>query len=367
MTIAYDSTALYQSAANRLATRWRALAIDTEVHAALLGENARFISRMQSLVGPSGIRNLSAHMISAFANESRAVWAPVEDYSTKGRYSTLCSVRDLALAYAHNPAAFANWLHNLYAGHPHLEQRLRFCVGGPDSPPLEFATSLLHVAFPAQCPSLDVNLGSQLRFLGLHPGPGASGQLAAYLWYTSVLQWLRAAISCPDMWFLQRLLALDDPRGTGRYRASWSPPAPRTGRHDTQSVFRSERELQEYLYQRWDETTLGRDWTIYRARNGKVGFEYPTSIGRIDLLAKARTETGWLVVELKSKRTSDQVVGQVRSYMGWVGQNLAVKNQSVQGLIILPEITERLRMAVLGDPTLHLMTFGVLLQLTPVS
>jgi len=40
------------------------------------------------------------------------------------------------------------------------------------------------------------------------------------------------------------------------------------------------------------------------------------------------------VVELKVLKTSDQVLGQVLRYMGWVKQHLAAENDTVDGLVI---------------------------------
>ena len=40
------------------------------------------------------------------------------------------------------------------------------------------------------------------------------------------------------------------------------------------------------------------------------------------------------MVELKKGRVSDNVVGQIQRYMGYVKQDLAEKNQEVKGVII---------------------------------
>jgi hypothetical protein len=94
-------------------------------------------------------------------------------------------------------------------------------------------------------------------------------------------------------------------------------------------AFDSEEDLQKYLAQHWDATSLGKDWKLY----GK-GHVNTREIGIIDLLAQHRHRPSWLVVELKVRKTSDEVLGQVLRYMGWVKQNLAGEDDTVEGLII---------------------------------
>lgn len=94
-------------------------------------------------------------------------------------------------------------------------------------------------------------------------------------------------------------------------------------------AFDSEEDLQKYLAQHWDATNLGKDWKLYG--NGHVNTR---EIGIIDLLAQHRHRPSWLLVELKVHKTSDEVLGQVLRYMGWVKQHLAGENDTVEGLII---------------------------------
>lgn len=55
---------------------------------------------------------------------------------------------------------------------------------------------------------------------------------------------------------------------------------------------------------------------------------------RLDILALSKDKKIFLVVELKKGRVSDNVVGQIQRYMGYVKQDLAEKNQEVKGVII---------------------------------
>jgi RecB family endonuclease NucS len=115
----------------------------------------------------------------------------------------------------------------------------------------------------------------------------------------------------------------------------------------SRSTFGLERHLHEFLRDNWEHTELGRDWDLFVEpdEDEVAGYEYPTSIGRIDLLAKHKKKNEWLVVELKRDQTADATVGQVLRYIGWVRQELA-KGESVRGLIIAHASDERLRYAL---------------------
>jgi len=53
-----------------------------------------------------------------------------------------------------------------------------------------------------------------------------------------------------------------------------------------------------------------------------------------------------LVVELKKGRVSDNVIGQIQRYMGYVKDELAESNQNVRGIVIALEDDNRLRRAL---------------------
>jgi restriction system protein len=76
------------------------------------------------------------------------------------------------------------------------------------------------------------------------------------------------------------------------------------------------------------------------------GQQYVTSIGPIDILALEPKSNSFVVIELKKGRPSDQVVGQVLRYMGWVKQNLSASGQAVKGLIICRDPDPKLSYAL---------------------
>jgi RecB family endonuclease NucS len=102
------------------------------------------------------------------------------------------------------------------------------------------------------------------------------------------------------------------------------------------------------------------EWAIYEEDGDpEAGYEYPCPIGRIDLLARHRTEPRWLVIELKRGQTSDQTAGQVLRYMGWVQGELAGKGDQVEGLLIAHSIDDGLRFALTAIRNVRLMLYEV--------
>ena len=123
--------------------------------------------------------------------------------------------------------------------------------------------------------------------------------------------------------------------------------------------FGLERHLQDFLHDNWEHTQLGKEWKLHEEDGEEVGYEYPCEIGRIDLLAHHRSEPRWLVIELKRNQTSDQTVGQVLRYMGWVKQNLAKAGESVEGLVIARESDQAIRYALSVTSAISLKHYEV--------
>lgn len=133
--------------------------------------------------------------------------------------------------------------------------------------------------------------------------------------------------------------------------------APRT----TGVHFSLERHLQDFLLDNWENTRLSKNWDLVE-EGGDIkgyGYERPTPIGRIDLLAHHKSEPRWLVIELKRAQTSDGTLGQVQRYMGWVMKELAEERDTVEGLIIAQEEDERLRYALTVAQGVRFMRYKV--------
>jgi len=100
------------------------------------------------------------------------------------------------------------------------------------------------------------------------------------------------------------------------------------------SVFALEKHLEEFLIQNWKNTDLGVEYEIFEEDGELVGQQYPSDTGPIDILAISKDKKTILVVELKKGRVSDNVVGQIQRYMGYVKDELAEPDQKVKGIII---------------------------------
>jgi len=143
------------------------------------------------------------------------------------------------------------------------------------------------------------------------------------------------------------------------------PPVPEAGQR-----FGLERHLQDFLRDNWEHTSLGKEWALYsEPGDDEAGYEYPTEVGRIDLLAHHRKQPEWLIIELKRDQSTDETVGQVLRYMGWVQSHLAELGEIVRGLIISREVDEALLYALraVGNDRISVQRYEVEFRLKPVE
>lgn len=124
-------------------------------------------------------------------------------------------------------------------------------------------------------------------------------------------------------------------------------------------AFALEKYLENFLVDNWNQTLLGRDYTILEAEGERVGQQYPTDTGPIDILAVSRDKKRLLVVELKRGRASDVAVGQILRYMGYVQEEVAESGQEVEGAIIAFEDDPRTRRAVSAVPSVSFYRYEV--------
>jgi hypothetical protein len=108
----------------------------------------------------------------------------------------------------------------------------------------------------------------------------------------------------------------------------------------------------EEALEQYTSFTIEKDLKEYLAKNPHllekglkmIGKEFPTKeVGNIDLLLV--DNKGYdVVVELKKGRASDDVVGQISRYMGWVIKN---RNKKTRGIIVVNEPDQRLDYSIL--------------------
>jgi len=115
---------------------------------------------------------------------------------------------------------------------------------------------------------------------------------------------------------------------------------------------REEREGPEEALRSYASISLEKDLKNYLAENPNrierglklVEKEFDTKeVGKIDLLLTDKKGYD-VVVELKKGRKSDDVVGQLSRYMGWIMKN---RNKKVRGIVIVSEPDDRLEYSVL--------------------
>ena len=128
-------------------------------------------------------------------------------------------------------------------------------------------------------------------------------------------------------------------------------------------AFAMERHLEDFLVENWAQTDLGREYEVFVDEGERLGKQYPTDTGPIDILAISKDKRRLLVVELKKGRASDVVVGQVLRYMGYVKEELAEAGQEVQGVIIAMDDDHRVRRALSMTPSISFYRYQVSFKL----
>lgn len=210
------------------------------------------------------------------------------------------------------------------------------------------ATPILHVVYPLKYGVYNRKSEDGLRSLGLFPDLSSSASFAEqYLSVNLQLQRLSDELKI-SLWQLDTLwhLFLTDSNEAAEDQIIVIPSSGEID-EDQLAYFSLERHLSDFLYRNWDQTELAKDYDLYE-EGGKTAQEYETGVGRIDLLARDKAHKVWLVIELKRGRSSDDVVGQVLRYMGWIEANLAQDGEAVRGMIILGEPNEKIRYALVA-------------------
>jgi len=234
------------------------------------------------------------------------------------------------------------------------------------------ASAILTVAYPDRYGVWNNTSEAGMRTLGIWPDFDRGASLGErYICINEVLTSITRDIGT-DLWTLDALwwsfISGDelpvsitavpaDEAGT-----SFSPTSPTV----VSDRFILEQHLEDFLVGNWERTELGRDWVIYSNDDDEeAGQQFPTDVGRIDILVKHKREPRWMVIELKRNQTSDVTIGQVLRYMGWVKQHLAKSNENVEGLIIAHESDNAVKYALNVISGVKLMLYEVQFKLHP--
>jgi hypothetical protein len=86
---------------------------------------------------------------------------------------------------------------------------------------------------------------------------------------------------------------------------------------------RLKRTYEEFIDKNWDCIDFGAQLAKYDEADDETGRQFPAGVWRIDFLCRDTSNGDLIVVELKRGQTSDETVGQVLRYIGWVSENIA--------------------------------------------
>jgi restriction system protein len=133
------------------------------------------------------------------------------------------------------------------------------------------------------------------------------------------------------------------------------------------SAFALEKHLEDFLIFNWASTDLGKKYDLVTDEGVVVAQQYQSDTGPIDILAISKDKAEYLVIELKKGKASDVVVGQILRYMGFVNQDLAVKGESVRGIVIALEDDLRLKNALSMVPNVSFYRYQIEFKLHEVK
>ena len=112
----------------------------------------------------------------------------------------------------------------------------------------------------------------------------------------------------------------------------------------SKGLFYMESQLEDFIITNWEKTELGKSLDLIYKDGELISKQYVTDIGRIDILAKDKISKNYVVIELKRNQTSDDTVGQLMRYMGWVKRHL--NDDNVKGIIIAGKFDKKLDYAL---------------------
>lgn len=122
-------------------------------------------------------------------------------------------------------------------------------------------------------------------------------------------------------------------------------------------LFYMEKQLEDFIVENWESTQLGKELDLIYEEGSLKSQQFRTDIGPIDILAKDKKSGEFVVIELKKNQSSDDTVGQILRYMGWVKEKLSDTN--VRGIVVAGKYDERLDYARKMIPGLEVFIYEV--------
>ncbi len=125
----------------------------------------------------------------------------------------------------------------------------------------------------------------------------------------------------------------------------------------SQGLFYMEKQLEDFLIANWPHTELGKKLDLIIEEGELLSQQYKTDLGPIDILAKDKKTGSYVVIELKKNQTSDDTIGQLARYMGWIRLNK--KDDKVRGIIIAGQYDKKLDYALKMVPNTEVFIYEV--------
>ena len=122
-------------------------------------------------------------------------------------------------------------------------------------------------------------------------------------------------------------------------------------------LFYMEKQLEDFMIANWEHSGLGEKLDLLYEEGVLVSQQFRTAIGPIDILAKDKATGDYVVVELKRNQTSDDTVGQVMRYMGWIAEEF--DNPSVRAVIVAGKFDKKLEYAQKMMPQIDVYLYEV--------
>ncbi len=121
-------------------------------------------------------------------------------------------------------------------------------------------------------------------------------------------------------------------------------------------------QVREVLYN--NLSLVGKNLRIYTDASGRQGFEYPTEVGIIDILATDPHQR--LTVMEFAEEVTPEVLSRVLAYMGWVRRNLS-SGKEVKGMIFTNRIEEHMLLSVSQVPGIEVYQLKMSLEVNKMS
>ncbi len=122
-------------------------------------------------------------------------------------------------------------------------------------------------------------------------------------------------------------------------------------------LFYMEKQLEDFIISNWDKTEFSKKYDLIFEEGELVSQQYRTDIGPIDILALDKINRHYVVIELKKNQTSDDTVGQLTRYMGWIKKHK--KDSNVCGIIVAGQFDKKLSYAMAMVPNIEVFLYEV--------